>query len=125
MGRVTNRVDPSALPDLLAAPCRATLAWEDAGRLQLAPVRYRGQRGRHLLAPAPDAPQPRPGARASLVLDDGWSWFALRAVTLRGTLAPGPDRPPQGAGSAGRWLELVPEKVTAWDYGTLHAEDEA
>lgn len=118
MGRVTNRVDPAALGDLAGAPARATLAWEaEGGRLGVAPVRYIGRDGRHYLETPREDPAPRPGLRASLVLDDGWSWFALRAVTLRGTLAAGPD-----AGRPEGWLELVPERVTAWDYGTLHAE---
>jgi hypothetical protein len=118
MGRVTNRVDPAALGDLLAASTRATLAWEADGRLEVAPVRHLGDGGRHFVETPGEGPAPRPGARASLVLDEGWSWFALRAVTLRGTLAAGPEPPP----AAGAWLELVPERVTAWDYRSLHVE---
>jgi len=113
--RVTNRVDPTSLGDLLAAPPRATLAWADGERLAVAPVRYASARGRHFVSAADPAPA---GARASLVLDDGWSWFALRAVTVRGRLVACPDPPLR----AGTWQELVPEKLTAWDYGSLHAE---
>jgi hypothetical protein len=64
---------------------------------------------------------PRPGARTSLVLDDGGAWFARRAVTIRGTLSPCP--PPAGAGGRGaRWLEPRPERITAWDYGRRHEQ---
>jgi hypothetical protein len=116
MGRVTNRVDPASLADLVAAPARATLAWVAAGRLELAPVRHARDRGRHFVATPEGEPLALAGARASLVLDDGFAWFALRAVTLRGALAPCADPPaPPGA-----WLEFVPERVTAWDYGRLH-----
>jgi hypothetical protein len=121
MGRVTNRVDPAVLGDLVAAPRRATLAWEHGGELEVAPVRYVGARGRHFVALAAGEGSPRDRARASIVLDDGWAWFALRAVTLRGTLAP--CAPPPAAAEAGAaWRELLAERVTAWDYGTLHEE---
>lgn len=118
MAPVTNRVDPASLAHLLAAPPRATLTWIQAERLELAPVRYRSASGRHFVALAEGAPAPPAGAPASLVLDDGWSWFELRAVTLRGTLIASPDAP-MGAGAR---LELVPERMTAWDYGSLHRE---
>jgi hypothetical protein len=121
MPPVTTRVDPDSLGDLFVAPPRATLAWAHEGRLELAPVRYGAARGRHLVAPAAAGAVPPTGARASLVLDDGWSWFALRAVILRGTLAACPE-PPFGGASRDRWRELLPEKVTAWDYGALHVE---
>jgi hypothetical protein len=121
MARVTNRVDPASLADLLAAPARATLAWVRADQLELAPVRYAWDRGRHLVAAAGSETPPPPGARASLVLDEGFAWFALRAVTLRGTLATCAASP----APAGAWLELVPERVAAWDYGRLHEEPES
>jgi hypothetical protein len=120
MGRVTNRVDPAVLGDLLAAPRRATLAWEQEGALRVAPVRYVGARGRHYLALGAAEGTPPDRARASLVLDEGSAWFALRAVTLRGTLARCPAPAAAEAGAA--WRELLPERVTAWDYGTLHEE---
>lgn len=124
VARVTNRVEPTTLGDLLASPCRATLAWEGEGQLELAPARYAFRRGRHCLAAPRGGPAPGPGARASLVVDDGGSWFALRAVTLRGVLAAAPDPPPSDE-RWGPWLELVPARATAWDYGALHREPDA
>jgi len=50
MARVTNRVDWSTLRDLVAAPPRATLAWEREDGLGLAPVRYPCAAGRHRVA---------------------------------------------------------------------------
>jgi hypothetical protein len=121
MSRASNRVDPAALGDLLAAPCRATLAWTAEGRLELAPVRYAGRDGRHYVTVPREGTAPGPDTRVSLVLDDGASWFELRAVTLRGVLAPASDPPPGGE----PWLELVPARTTAWDYGAFHEEPDA
>jgi hypothetical protein len=121
MSPVTNRVPLASVGDLLAAPPRATLAWIHEGALAIAPVRIAASGERVFVAVdiAARGPAPLAGEPASLVLDDGWSWFALRAVILRGTLvactaasAPGP----------GTWLELRPERTTAWDYGALREE---
>jgi hypothetical protein len=121
MSPVTNRVDPSALPDLLARASRSTLAWVHPGGLGLSPARVAVRDGRTFVAVDADGAGPAAGTPASLVRDDGWSWFALRAVTLRGTLAACAD-PPDAAGG---WLELVPQRVTAWDYGALREEGDA
>jgi hypothetical protein len=56
-------------------------------------------------------------------VDAGRYWFELRAVTLRGRLVAAPE-PPAHAASDLVWLELVPERSVAWDYGTLHEEAE-
>jgi hypothetical protein len=122
MGRVTNRLESKALADLLARPPRATLAFLRDGQVELLPVAYRGEGGRHWVGlghvpPPTDTP-------ASLVIDDGFSWFALRAVTVRGTLAHRGETP-SGASVGLDWLELVPRHVTAWDYGSLHEEPDA
>jgi hypothetical protein len=122
MGRVTNRLEPAALSDLLARPPRATLAFLRDGQVEVAPVAYRGEGRRHWVGLA--HPLPPTNAGASLVIDDGWSWFALRAVTVRGTLSPKGETP-AGAFAGLAWLELVPHHVSAWDYGSLHEEPDA
>jgi hypothetical protein len=125
MGRVTNRVDPATLDVLLARPPRATLAYEREGGVELVPVAHRRDGAHHHvgLAHGNDDAGPAPGARASLVVDDGWSWFLLRAVTLRGTLGPAVEGV-VGDRADLAWYELRPDRVTAWDYGTLHEAPE-
>ncbi len=123
MRRVTNRVDPATLDALRVQPPRATLAYEREGAIDVAPVAYRRDgAGHHVgLARGDDDTLPAPGARASLVLDDGFSWFALRAITVRGTLDPAVERVASDTPDLA-WYKLMPERITAWDYGTLHEE---
>jgi len=123
--RVTNRVDPATLDTLLARPTRATLAYELDGRVQVAPVLHRWDGARHHVgvARAGDDATPALGARASLVLDDGWSWFQLRAITVRGTLGSAPDGLAQDRVDLA-WYELLPARTTAWNYGALREEPE-
>jgi hypothetical protein len=125
MGRVTNRVDPATLDALLARPPRATLAYEREGGVELMPVAHRRDGARHHVgfARGGEVAGPAPGARASLVVDDGWSWFNLRAITARGTLAAAPEHLARDRADLA-WYELGPDRITAWDYGTLHEEPE-
>lgn len=123
MARVTQRVDPADLDDLLERPPRAAIAFADGARIEALPVVYRRDGGRHRFGVARDG-VPAAGApeRVVLVVDDGRYWFELRAVTLRGRLVAA--EPPAQAASDLLWLELLPEHSVAWDYGTLHEEAE-
>jgi hypothetical protein len=125
MAHVTQRVAPAALDDLLERPPRAGIAFTAGGRIEVLPVAYRREAGRHRigvergLLPATGAPE-----HAVLLVDDGRYWFELRAVTLRGRLLAAAD--PSGGGASDLvWLELVPERSVAWDYGRLREEGEA
>jgi len=121
MGRITQRVDPSALDELLEVPPRAAIAFVDDGRIESVPVDYRRRAGRHWIGVAREA-LPAAGVpdRAVLLIDAGRYWFELRALTLRGRLAPA--APPPGDSPERVWLELEAEHVVAWDYATLHEE---
>jgi hypothetical protein len=122
---VTQRVDPSDLDDLLGRPPRAAIAFADGARVETVPVAYRRHGGRHWIGVGPeDLPAAGAPERAVLLVDDGRYWFELRAVTLRGRLVAAPQPPPASASDL-VWLELVPEHVVAWDYGTLHEEPDA
>jgi hypothetical protein len=108
VSRVTRRVGVDDLPDLLAAPPRACLAYRDGAGVQAAPVGFRFESGRYLVAPGTG---PRLGDLVELLVDDGKWFFDLRGLRVRGRLAEAADP---------GWYELVPDKVVAWDYGTLH-----
>jgi hypothetical protein len=122
MGRITQRVDPAVLDDLLARPARAAIAFEAGGRAEALPVALRRHGGRLWVGIAPEN-LPAGGAPdlVMLVLDDGRYWFELRAVCLRGRLAEAAGHAP-GASPDLAWLELLPERAVAWDYATLHEE---
>jgi len=123
-GRITQRVDPSALDELSELPPRAAIAWVEGGRIESVPVDYRRRAGRHWIGVAREG-WPTGGApdRAVLLIDAGRYWFELRALTLRGRLAAA--APPPGDSPGLVWLELEAEHVVAWDYATLHEEDSA
>jgi hypothetical protein len=121
VSRATQRVAPGDLDRLLAHPPRAAMAFLDGERIAPVPVAYCRQSGRHRVAVAREAlPAAGPPERAVLLIDDGRYWFELRAVTLRGRLVAAP--PPPDAEPDRVWFELVPDRVVAWDYATLHEE---
>jgi hypothetical protein len=121
MARVTQRVEPAEVDDLLERPPRAALATAEAEGIDAIPVAYRRRAGRHFVGVERGALAARAAAgRAVLVADAGRYWFELRAVTLRGRLAAA--EPPPGAAGDLLWLELLPERAVAWDYGRLREE---
>jgi hypothetical protein len=58
------------------------------------------------------------GELVKLLIDDGRWFFELRGLWVRGRTAAADQVPDSAAGSLAL-LELAPEKVVAWDYGTL------
>ena len=125
MARVTQRVDPDALVDLLERPARAAIAFPRGASVEPVPVAYLRSEGHDLVGlgrewlPPEGAPE-----RAVLLLDDGRYWFELRAVTMRGRLGPS-SAPPPGSEPHFVWFEFTPDRTVAWDYGALREEDGA
>ncbi len=120
MKRITRAVSPEDLSDLLDTPPRANLAFNDAGVVAAIPVAFRFHDGRHLIGIPRESPRPAPAPdeRVALLIDDGCYSLELRGVHIRGQLRPA-DHVPEGASSRLEWLEVVPERVIAWDYGTV------
>jgi hypothetical protein len=113
-------VQAEDLRDLLEAAPRANIAFRSGGAIQAAPVAFRFQAGRYLIGVPGTAAGPLvgPGELVKLLIDDGSWFFELRGLWVRGrTTAAG--QVPDGADSSLAWLELVPQKVVAWDYGSL------
>jgi len=123
MTRVTRNVAPEAADDLLERPPRASLAFTAGTTLIAMPVAFRRCDGRYWIGLLPDGsdPAPQPGAIVTLLIDTGWYWFELRAIKLRGRLESAPQ-PPAGGPVELNWLELIPDKIVAWDYDTLREE---
>ena len=61
--------------------------------------------------------QPSSGQEVVLLIDEGIYYFDLRAIYIRGQVKAA--EAPEGAPAGCTWLEVVPAKTVAWDYGTL------
>jgi hypothetical protein len=121
MKHVTKRVKPEAVRDLLDRVPRATLAFNDHDAVAALPVAFRFHGGRYWVGLSRSTTAPQPAAPVTLVIDEGWYWFDLRGIYLRGNIAPA--EPPPGGASTLDWFELTPVMVSAWEYATLHEED--
>jgi hypothetical protein len=109
MKRVTRAVDLDDLRDLVEAPPRAYLAYNDAGAPAAAPVRCRRDGERWFIA-LPPLVKLDAGANVALLVDDGHYYGELRGFRIRGRLAPG---------APGGERELLPERTVAWHYGAM------
>ncbi len=119
MKRVTRNIDPSCARDLLERVPRACLSFASDHGPQAQPIVLVWLDGRYLAGIPLDAdPRPSPGQEVVLLVDEGIHFFDLRAIYIRGRVKPA--EAPRGAPADRRtWVEVVPLKTVAWDYGTL------
>jgi hypothetical protein len=124
MKRVSRNIDPGSAQDLLTRPARACLCFATDHGPQAQPVALVWQNGRYLAGlPEQTGSRPGSGQEVVLLLDEGVHFFDLRALYTRGRLEPA--SPPRDAPGGHRWVEVVPLKTVAWDYGMLReASDE-
>jgi hypothetical protein len=120
--RVTQRINPEAAADLLARVPRAQVAFVEGGRLEASPVAFRFHQSRYWIGLARNTHALQVYSKVALTIDEGWYWFELRAVCIRGVVTPA-NQPPDGIVANLDWFEVIPRSVTAWDYGKLHEED--
>lgn len=120
MKRITRDVDPTALRHLLEPPARAYLAFNDGSAVDAAPVVFEFRDDRYYVGLAPEivARGVGAGATVTLLLDDGWYWYDLQSLRLRGVLRAA-EAVGGGATAATTWFEVMPRVLIAWDYGTL------
>ncbi len=118
--RITRKVTPEDLPDLLERPPRANIAFAYQSAPAAAPVAFRFWSGRYWVGlPRQDAgPLPAAGEVVKLIVDDGHRYHDLRGFWVRGRMAAAP-RPPEGADAGLDWFELSAEKTVAWHYGRM------
>ncbi len=121
--RITRAVKPKDLADLLARPPRASLAFAGGGTLEAAPVAFRFDGGRYWVGLDADAAARVEDGRVALLVDEGCYHTELRGVSVRGRAVPGDG--PTGQAAAGlTWLEVWPERVSAWNYGAMRLRGE-
>jgi len=119
MKRVTRNIDPGSARDLLERVPRACLCFASDQGPQAQPVVLVWHNGRYLASIPQNADRkPGPGQEVVLLIDEGVHYFDLRALYIRGQVkqASAPPAPPAADCT---WLEVVPLKTVAWDYGTL------
>jgi hypothetical protein len=118
MRSVTRDVEPGDVGDLLADPPRATVAFVEAGDVDLLPARAQLEGGVHLFAVRDDDAPDLNGREVVLVRDDGPYWFELRGISVRGVArdAAAPNAQSQGQLA---WYRLEPRRILAWNYGAL------
>jgi len=121
MKQITRAVALEDVRDLLERVPHAHVAWHDGDRVSAIAVSFRFADEKYWIGVPPDT-APLGGAQAMLLIDEGWYYFDLRGLRVRGRVAPA-DVPPPGSSAALRWLALLPEKLIAWDYGTMRQKD--
>ncbi len=123
MKQVTRNIDPDSAHDLLERVPRACIAFAHEEGPQALPITVTWWDRRYLIGISQTAdPQPDPGQEVVLLVDEGVYFFDLRALYIRGNVQPTQPRP--GATPGYTWFEVIPAKVVAWDYGTLHEVDD-
>ncbi len=118
MKRVTRNIDPGSARDLLARVPRACICFACDHGPQAQTIVLMWQDGRYLADIPEDADRrPSSGQEVVLLIDEGVHYFDLRAIYIRGRVKP--TEAPRGAPAGHTWLEVVPLKTVAWDYGML------
>ncbi len=118
MKQVTRDIDPGLAQDLLVRGPRACLAYASDHGPQALPVGLVWKAGRYLVHISANIdPPPIAGQEVVLLVDEGIYYFDLRAIYVRGVVQPA--EPPPGAPPGYTWLEVVPQKTVAWDYGMM------
>ena len=118
--RVSRDVDAAQLSDLLERPLRATVAFVDEEVIDAVPVRVRCEGDTYAFGLSRGGAPALLQREVVLLLNDGCYWFELRGIAVRGTARA--SAPPPGTTSDQDWYALVPTRVLAWDYGTIHVE---
>ena len=119
MRRISNAVDPEKMRDLLERVPRACIAFNSAGIVEVVPVAFRFQAGRYWIGMSGESgPAPAPDGPVKLLIDEGMYYFDMRGIWIRGRALFSEERP-EGGSAELSWLQLVPEKFVAWDFGAM------
>jgi hypothetical protein len=116
MKRVIRDIDPASARDLLERVPRACLCFASDHGPEAQPIVLVWHDGRYLAGIPLDADrQPSAGQEVVLLIDEGVHYYDLRAIYIRGRMKPA--EAPRGAPASRTWVEVIPFKTVAWDYG--------
>jgi hypothetical protein len=119
MKQVTRNIDPASARDLLERVPRACLCFACDHGPQAQPVVLVWHDGRYLVGiPQKADHKPEPDQEVVLLIDEGVHYFDLRALYIRGQVKQA-SVPREAPAADCTWVEVVPLKTVAWDYGTL------
>ncbi len=122
--RVTHAVDSERMRDLLERAPRACIAFVHDGSPELVPVELRLRAGRYWIGVSATGsdPVPEPDQPLKLLVDEGMYYFDMRGIWIGGR-ASFAEAPPEGGNPSLRWLQLIPEKHVAWDFGAMRERE--
>jgi len=119
MKQVTRNIDPASARGLRERVPRACLCFASEQGPQAQPIVLVWHDGRYLASiPQKADRKPGPGQEVVLLIDEGVHYFDLRALYIRGQVKQA-SAPPEAPAADCTWVEVVPLKTVAWDYGTL------
>ena len=119
MKRVTRNIDPGSARDLLERVPRACLCFASNHGPQAQPIVLVWYDSRYLAGlPRKAEQRPSSGQEVVLLIDEGVHFFDLRALYIRGQVKQA-SAPPEAPVADCTWVEVVPLKTVAWDYGAL------
>ncbi len=123
MKPVTRNIDLDRARDLLERIPRACLAFASDRGPEAWPCVLVYDDHRFIVGIADYAsPQPRSGEESVLLVDEGAYFFDLRVIYVRGRVQ-AVERPKESPAGY-NWVEVIPLKITAWDYGMLREVDD-
>jgi hypothetical protein len=121
MKRITRNIEPSEARDLLGYVPRACVAFAGDQGLQAEPVTVVFKNERYLVGMPSSRPiHPPASEEIVLLIDEGYHFFDLRAVYIRGRVEPASE---EDLPSGFSWFAVAPAKVVAWDYGRRRTVD--
>ena len=119
--RVLVATDREGLEDLLDRALRACVSLNDEGEPLALPAAFHRRADLYWVGGVPWTHDEllAEGTRVTVVIDEGAYWFELRGISISGALSSKGAPPPNECPEL-RWLELRAERVTAWDFGSIH-----
>ncbi len=118
VNRVTRDIDPAGAAGLLERVPRPYSAYAtEQGPLVLLVVLVTHDRRYWVGIIQPASHKPDPGQEVVLLVDEGVHDYDRRAIYIRSQAQPA--EAPVSAPTRHAWLEVVPLKTVAWDYGSI------